>query len=1276
MSSVLRYSTAVVCFCALFLFAPTGLAKNLSPSTKNHAAGAAKVRSYADSTLQNDECGGAIALTQLPDTIRENTRLATPNPSDPPLECADGGGGNSVWFTFKADSTEFLTLTTRESSPDDYDLAMGILTGSCGNLSMLVCNDDIVEGYVRQAEITLEVQKDSTYYIYIGEWKGGGPQGGVPTGGNLVLRVFRTTVPMVRGPMTGHSAKGAQAVLSRTPEGPPIAVPIGEREEIETAENPAPKLLPFPPNATPPLAPKGSNFQEDRIVGATQAAIGAPHTVRDFKGFDFTGAIPPDVPMAVGPNHIVGMVNSSFSVFDKATGAVLKTVSCNSWWRNVLKSVYYFTDPEVIYDHYANRWIMAGITVPTAGSANSSYLFLSVSDSSDPFGNWYNYAIPGWRIGDSTVEKSFIDHPQIGYDSVGFYVCTRNVPAWNRVMIFDKARLYAAAGDSLAWNDFWDFRDPVVRSNAMDMLKPTIMYGNPGKFFLVNTSPYIRGTFVTVWTISNPVSNPIITGENVPVVEYAPAPDPNQWGNSRFDGGNNVLRCPPVYRDSSLWMVHPTGIGAGNASSGLHYLRIDPFAHKDLEDVVLGRDGFYTFYPTIMVEPNHDVVIGFNRSGDHEYEGIYTTGRRHADPPGLSSSVPLKESDAQYYETFGGTLNRWGDYNGICLDPGDSTMVWVHDEYAAQENIWGTWFHALTLEPVAGPMLTFDHSRAKFGSFEVGESSDTVAFALENIGAGTATVSAVDLQDSNFTLIDAPATPFRIEPYGSVAMKVACIPKKRGDYNDTIRVTSDDPLHPSLGFTLTGHGYALEKAKKGEMYAVTNYLQNIYRLDAGTGAVTLLGKSGLEQIMNARIALKSRTLTGFVQPATLVGISASFGDAHPLHDIPNVNGYIRGMTYRGDTLILGQADGTIFRYDPAGDSLSPAAKVTQSFAGMDFNPLSGDLWFSVRSGITDAIYKMQYPSGMPVLVGRTGFNSVTQDIIFDGSGRLFGIVTGARQNCALIAIDTVTGAGTLIGSMGVPFVQALALIPDSLLGKQSFGTVEIDTVISTDIAIANPGPDTLHIDSVTPSIPGDYSVSPGAGDVPLAQTIHFTVTFAPKTRGPKSGFIKFSFGPDRRDGVYCFAATAEHHGSVVVNYTKSWNLVSVPLQASDFSRAALFPRAPRAAWGFNGYYYKTDTLAAGKGYWLNFSNVQDAAFTGLYGFSDTISVKAGWNLIGALSHPVVPDSIVGIGTGGLPAFMRYDMPDYQPADTLWPGRAYWVRVNAAGKLVLKHGGGN
>jgi hypothetical protein len=139
---------------------------------------------------------------------------------------------------------------------------------------------------------------------------------------------------------------------------------------------------------------------------------------------------------------------------------------------------------------------------------------------------------------------------------------------------------------------------------------------------------------------------------------------------------------------------------------------------------------------------------------------------------------------------------------------------------------------------------------------------------------------------------------------------------------------------------------------------------------------------------------------------------------------------------------------------------------------------------------------------------------------------------------------------------------------------------------------------------------------------------------------------------------------------VTFSVAPRWNLVSVPLKAINSIKTFLFPTATSVAWEYNLEYVQSDTLKNGKGYWMKFSNLQDINLIGLLYSSDTIEVAKGWNLIGSISEPVTTLSIISdpprISTG---SFFGYKN-GYVNADTIFPGKGYWAKVNQAGKLIL------
>jgi len=151
--------------------------------------------------------------------------------------------------------------------------------------------------------------------------------------------------------------------------------------------------------------------------------------------------------------------------------------------------------------------------------------------------------------------------------------------------------------------------------------------------------------------------------------------------------------------------------------------------------------------------------------------------------------------------------------------------------------------------------------------------------------------------------------------------------------------------------------------------------------------------------------------------------------------------------------------------------------------------------------------------------------------------------------------------------------------------------------------------------------------------------------------------------------------------SVAITVTSSfsvldrWNMISVPMTVSDYSKSALFPTALSQAFGYQGSYQIYATLQQGTGYWLKFTGAQSIPVTGFLLRQDTITVSSGWNLIGSLSSSI-PVGNVGSIPGGMitSKFFGYT-GSYQTSSTIEPGRGYWVKVNQGGKLVLS-GSGN
>ncbi len=139
---------------------------------------------------------------------------------------------------------------------------------------------------------------------------------------------------------------------------------------------------------------------------------------------------------------------------------------------------------------------------------------------------------------------------------------------------------------------------------------------------------------------------------------------------------------------------------------------------------------------------------------------------------------------------------------------------------------------------------------------------------------------------------------------------------------------------------------------------------------------------------------------------------------------------------------------------------------------------------------------------------------------------------------------------------------------------------------------------------------------------------------------------------------------------LIVSYNENWNMVSVPLLVQDYRVASTYPTAISSAFTYQGSYDQIDTLQKGAGFWVKFNSPQPKEYDGTPITCDTIEVNDKWNIIGSISIPVVVSGISSIPGGIITSqFLKYSS-EYLQSDTIWPGQAYWIKVDQKGSLIL------
>jgi hypothetical protein len=144
--------------------------------------------------------------------------------------------------------------------------------------------------------------------------------------------------------------------------------------------------------------------------------------------------------------------------------------------------------------------------------------------------------------------------------------------------------------------------------------------------------------------------------------------------------------------------------------------------------------------------------------------------------------------------------------------------------------------------------------------------------------------------------------------------------------------------------------------------------------------------------------------------------------------------------------------------------------------------------------------------------------------------------------------------------------------------------------------------------------------------------------------------------------------------TVALGWQSGWDLVSLPVETTADSVHRVFPQSLlSSAFSFqaDGGYTPESRLRAGAGYWTKFGAAGSGSISGRGVAADTIEVEAGWNLVGSISVPVDTADVQQIPAGILVSgFFAYGA-GYEPAATILPGKAYWVKAAGTGSIVLR-----
>ncbi|HLN81545.1 MAG TPA: hypothetical protein VK392_10175 [Thermoanaerobaculia bacterium] len=439
-------------------------------------------------------------------------------------------------------------------------------------------------------------------------------------------------------------------------------------------------------------------------------AVPAPSPIASFEGLDFANwgdGHPPDTNGDVGPEYYIQTVNTSIGIYRKSDGVRVAAFTFNTFMSQGnfgnLCDTDNFGDPVVVYDTFADRWIITDFAfqLDTHGGVVSppgAYQCFAASQSGDPVtGGWNFYSI--------NITDKLNDYPKFGIWSDGLYMSANmfgfrangsfsNVRVW----AFNKAQMYAGAPTA-----------QVVTFDAANDNSPggtnfTLLPGNAR--LQTGAPPAGRENFFAA-----------LTGVNNAVRIWKFHVDWNNTANSTFTGPTSALTgstfgsgpgfVPELVGNTldtltframmqnqytniggveSLWNSH-TVAGSSSSQAAVRWYQVPVTGGtigSALQASTYNPDSRNRFMPSVAVDRLGNMAIGYSMSDGTMFPAIRYSGRLAGDAANTitQTETSLIEGTGGQVHTFSdGTLDhRWGDYSAMTLDP-DGCTFWYTNEY-------------------------------------------------------------------------------------------------------------------------------------------------------------------------------------------------------------------------------------------------------------------------------------------------------------------------------------------------------------------------------------------------------------------------------------------------------------------------------------------------------------------------------------------------------------------------------------------------------------------
>jgi hypothetical protein len=388
------------------------------------------------------------------------------------------------------------------------------------------------------------------------------------------------------------------------------------------------------------------------------------------------GAIPPDVTVAAGPNHVVETVNNGLSIFSK-TGAPLSTVRLNPFF--LVANDHRLSDPEVMFDALSGRWFISILDFGqfgnpicvSSGNPNSCFVFVAVSQTNDPTGQWWIYSF-GWG-------SVLPDQPRIAANDdkllIGVNDFNTGLPPAAELLVVDKTALISGSGPSI------QFSGP--QPSEFSML-PVKSLSSTSCVFVVSVGHFGTSQLRLSQVCGNPATGGSTFNINMALIPMAASitpPQGAQLGSTVPIDTADGRMSTAAYYNGKIWDGFndgcvPNGTSNAQACVRIQELNVFNLAAGLLIDTNIAMQLTDNYYPALSIDNTAHMrfVLGFSNSatsfpsllaGDDTFTfALLRSGSTSIDDGGFGPNP----------------RPRYGDYFGAAVDPSGNS-IWGVGEY-------------------------------------------------------------------------------------------------------------------------------------------------------------------------------------------------------------------------------------------------------------------------------------------------------------------------------------------------------------------------------------------------------------------------------------------------------------------------------------------------------------------------------------------------------------------------------------------------------------------